>query len=154
MLAGLRRGVKNPLVLGLLVLLGVAFAFTGFELAGPVGGARGPEVAEVDGDPITAADVTRDAEQRVRQARQQNPRADMAALVAGGAAALPGPSGATALPGPSAPAGLIEDESMLSIANIDGQMRASSIRRIGQLAERHPEETLSIVRGWMSEEPS
>lgn len=91
MLAGLRRGVKNPLVLGLLVLLGLGFAITGFELAGPVSGARGPEVAEVGGEPITATEVTRDAEQRIRQAREQNPAASMADLVAqGGVEAIVG----------------------------------------------------------------
>ncbi len=51
-------------------------------------------------------------------------------------------------------AGLIEDESMMNIANIEGQMRASSLRRIAGLVEKHPEETLAIVRGWMAEEPA
>jgi flagellar M-ring protein FliF len=49
---------------------------------------------------------------------------------------------------------LLEDESMVNIAQIEGQMRASSLRRIGELAEKHPEETLSIVRRWMSQENS
>jgi len=31
-------------------------------------------------------------------------------------------------------------------------MRASSLRRITELVEKHPEETLSIVRGWMVQE--
>jgi flagellar M-ring protein FliF len=62
-----------------------------------------------------------------------------------------------ALPAPEAqgsattPA-LLEDESMVNIAQVEGQMRASSLRRIGQLVEKHPEETLSIVRGWMVQE--
>jgi flagellar M-ring protein FliF len=78
----------------------------------------------------------------------------------GGAAlaTLAGPMG-TALPAPAAQAiaagaspALIEDESMVNIAQIEGQMRASSLRRIGELVEKHPEETLSIVRGWMVQE--
>ena len=81
MLAGLRRALKNPLVLGLLALLGIAFAFTGFDLAGPVGGAGGTEVARVDGDGIPATEVAADAERRVTQARAQDPRADIAQLV-------------------------------------------------------------------------
>jgi flagellar M-ring protein FliF len=84
-----------------------------------------------------------------------------AALTAGTAnvAALPAPAGAT-LPGsgmqpalagtPAMP--LLEDESMVNIAQIEGQMRASSLRRIGELVEKHPDETLSIVRGWMVQE--
>jgi flagellar M-ring protein FliF len=73
-------------------------------------------------------------------------------------AALAGPSGG-ALPGPMAQATaadpqqpLLEDESMVNLAQIEGQMRASSLRRIGELVEKHPEETLAIVRGWMVQE--
>lgn len=47
---------------------------------------------------------------------------------------------------------LLEDESMVNIAQIEGQMRASSLRRIAQIVEKHPDETLSIVRGWMVQE--
>ncbi|HLY87368.1 MAG TPA: flagellar basal-body MS-ring/collar protein FliF [Acetobacteraceae bacterium] len=80
----------------------------------------------------------------------------------GGAfAALAGPGGMPAVAGagvPSALAGpallppLLEDESMVKIAQIEGQMRASSLRRITELVEKHPEETLAIVRGWMVQE--
>jgi flagellar M-ring protein FliF len=41
----------------------------------------------------------------------------------------------------------------LHLANVEGQLRASSIRRIAGIVEKHPEETLAIVRGWMAEEP-
>jgi flagellar M-ring protein FliF len=80
-----------------------------------------------------------------------------AMLSPGGAQpALGGPSGA-AFPGGGgiqAPGNvpLLEDESMVNIAQIEGQMRASSLRRITELADKHPDETLSIVRGWMVRE--
>jgi flagellar M-ring protein FliF len=87
-----------------------------------------------------------------------------AAALAGGSSlltALTGASAAAALPGPTtqaiaagAPPPLLEDESMVNIAQIEGQMRASSLRRISELVEKHPEETLSIVRGWMVQENS
>ena len=41
---------------------------------------------------------------------------------------------------------------MVNVAQIEGQIRASSIRRIAELAEKHPDETLTIVRGWMAQE--
>ena len=44
-----------------------------------------------------------------------------------------------------------EDESMVNIGNVDGQMRASALRRLAELVERHPEESLTIVRAWMQE---
>ena len=71
-------------------------------------------------------------------------------------AALQGGAQNTAglLGGPPAPAGLLTDESMINIGNVDGQIRASSIRRIAELVERHPDESLAIVRGWMSQEPA
>ena len=49
---------------------------------------------------------------------------------------------------------LLEDESMVRVANIEGQLRASSIRRLTDLVEKHPEDCLSIVRGWMAQEAS
>ena len=80
-----------------------------------------------------------------------------------GVPALAGPAGAQALaPALPAPAGaapggaggmaLLADESMVNVAQIEGQIRASSIRRIAELAEKHPDETLTIVRGWMAQE--
>ncbi len=81
----------------------------------------------------------------------------------GGVPALAGPGGAQALapalsgPAGSAPGGaggmaLLADESMVNVAQVEGQIRASSIRRIAELAEKHPDETLTIVRGWMAQE--
>jgi flagellar M-ring protein FliF len=66
---------------------------------------------------------------------------------------LTGPPGA-ATPGPALAAAsslVAADDDMVQLANIDGQMRASSIRRIATLVERHPEATVSIVRGWITE---
>jgi flagellar M-ring protein FliF len=56
--------------------------------------------------------------------------------------------------GVSSNAGLLQDESMVSIAQIEGQLRASSIRRVSDLADKHPDETPSILRGWMAQESS
>jgi flagellar M-ring protein FliF len=34
--------------------------------------------------------------------------------------------------------------------NIHGQLRASSIRKVTQLVDRHPDTTLGIIRAWMT----
>lgn len=47
-----------------------------------------------------------------------------------------------------------DDEAMLNLANIEGQLRTSSIRKISELVERHPDESLSIIRAWMHQEPA
>jgi flagellar M-ring protein FliF len=72
----------------------------------------------------------------------------VATLAGPARAALPAPMA----PRPGAPPPPMLDESMVNMAQIEGQMRASSLRRIGELVEKHPEETLSIVRGWMVQE--
>jgi flagellar M-ring protein FliF len=69
---------------------------------------------------------------------------------AAGVPLLAGPGGeGNPVPGANA---LLADESMVNIANIEGQLRASSIRRLGELVEKHPEESLAIVRSWMQQE--
>lgn len=83
-------------------------------------------------------------------------------LSAGSVAALGGPHGGggggppgsqAALPGSAAAvAGLLTDESMVNIAQIEGQMRASSLRKLSELVDKHPEETLTIMRGWMTQD--
>ena len=79
-----------------------------------------------------------------------NSGAALTTLAGSAAAVLPGPRAPSV--GAGMPAALLEDESMVNIAQIEGQMRASSLRRISELVEKHPEETLSIVRGWMVQE--
>ncbi|MBV9252445.1 MAG: flagellar M-ring protein FliF, partial [Acetobacteraceae bacterium] len=44
---------------------------------------------------------------------------------------------------------LLEDDSMVDVNRVEGQIRASSLRKITDLVERHPDEALTIVRGWM-----
>lgn len=47
-----------------------------------------------------------------------------------------------------------EDEDMLvSVQNVDGRVRASSLKRIGEIIDKHPEEAVTILRSWMYEEP-
>ncbi len=77
--------------------------------------------------------------------------ADGGAMEAAGPPALPG-AAPPAPPGAAGNVPLLEDESMVSMAQIEGQIRASSIRRISEMADQHPEETLSILRGWMAQE--
>ncbi len=75
---------------------------------------------------------------------------------AAGAAALPGAAGAAALPGQegamAALPGTPEGDAMVSIAMVEGQMRASSITRMQDLVDRHPDEALGVVRRWMTPE--
>jgi flagellar M-ring protein FliF len=68
-----------------------------------------------------------------------------------GAALLQAPPGVPLLAGPESEAGFADEEGLVSLGNVDGQLRASAIRRLGELVDKHPEESLSIVRAWMQE---
>jgi flagellar M-ring protein FliF len=49
---------------------------------------------------------------------------------------------------------LLTDESMISVQNIEGQLRASAMRKLTELIEQHPEASLSIMRSWMTADES
>jgi flagellar M-ring protein FliF len=79
-----------------------------------------------------------------------------AAPAGDGPALLAGPEGATGeIPGGHSGArALIQsgEGGMLKLSNIEGQIRASSIRQLVDLVDRHPDESLAIVRAWMQQE--
>jgi flagellar M-ring protein FliF len=43
-----------------------------------------------------------------------------------------------------------EEDDTLIMSNIQGQLRASSIRKVTQLVDRHPDTTLGIIRAWIA----
>ena len=54
---------------------------------------------------------------------------------------------ALALPNP----GPSEMDNRIDIARIEGQVRVSSVKSVSEFVERHPEESVSILRGWLHE---
>ncbi|MFT8242853.1 flagellar basal-body MS-ring/collar protein FliF [Roseomonas sp. BN140053] len=97
--------------------------------------------------------VARPLARQLSATLQLAPAGTLPAPGQGGPAALAGRAGGTALPGPAEPAGLLESseaEEMISIAKIEGQMRASSIARINDLIEKHPEEAMGVLRRWLT----
>jgi flagellar M-ring protein FliF len=40
---------------------------------------------------------------------------------------------------------------LIDVAQVQGQVHAQSVHRVGELAERNPNETAAIVRQWLSE---
>ena len=40
---------------------------------------------------------------------------------------------------------------MIDVAQVAGKVRASALKKIEEIVERHPEETIGIIRQWMSE---
>ncbi|HEV7229457.1 flagellar basal-body MS-ring/collar protein FliF [Brevundimonas sp.] len=83
-----------------------------------------------------------------------------AAQAAGGGAVLPAGPGVTQLQtvtvgGGGGIAGQLtgptEMEQRLDIARIEGQVKASSVRKVADFVEKHPEESTSILRSWVHE---
>lgn len=77
-----------------------------------------------------------------------------APIAAQGAAAISQSAGAQ--PGGTAqvgaappPAALPKRESMIDVSQIEGQVRESAIRKIGDVVQAHPEEAMAIVRTWL-----
>ncbi|CAK0766219.1 Flagellar M-ring protein [uncultured Gammaproteobacteria bacterium] len=68
-------------------------------------------------------------------------------------AALPPPTGALAQDLALEAAQADEElEQMIDINRVEGRVRASSLRKVGEIVEKHPEEAVAILRSWMYQE--
>lgn len=64
--------------------------------------------------------------------------------------ALAGPGGA---PIPDDGMGAEEQfDELIDIDRVEGRVKASSVKKVGEIVEKHPEEALSIIRNWMYQE--
>ena len=74
---------------------------------------------------------------------------------AGGVPALNGPAGSvetmTGASGSGADAD-DDDDAMIDLNRVEGRVRVSSLRKIGEIVDKHPSEAVSILRGWMYQE--
>jgi flagellar M-ring protein FliF len=91
--------------------------------------------------PLVRRILTPDAPQPIAAA------AANAALPGGGAAAN------AALPDLPNPGLTSHTSKMIEMAQVQGQVHAQSIAKVGELAERNPNETVAIVRQWLQDAP-
>lgn len=66
------------------------------------------------------------------------------------APALSGPGGA-----PMVDDGIPEEEQfeeLIDIDRVEGRVKASSVKKVGEIVDKHPDEALSILRNWMYQE--
>jgi flagellar M-ring protein FliF len=76
------------------------------------------------------------------------------------AALLPGQTATTSLTGPESgavaslarPSGDGRPEEMIDIDRVEGRVKASSVKLVGEIVDKHPEESLAIVRSWLHSE--
>jgi flagellar M-ring protein FliF len=66
-------------------------------------------------------------------------------------AAMPGQPAMAAPAGAVAAASVpyVEVDPRIDIARIEGQVKASSVKKVSEFVDRHPEESVSILRGWL-----
>lgn len=81
--------------------------------------------------------------------------------ISDGGGRLPGPGGRAALAGPD-PANEMgpsaselaadEIEQMIDLNKVEGRVRASSVKKIGEIVDKHPDEAVAIIRSWLYQE--
>lgn len=83
------------------------------------------------------------------------PQPALAGAGGGGAMPLPSQPRQQALAhNPGEPSALPENydsEETIDIAHIDGQVKKSSVKKVATLVEKHPDESMAILRTWMHE---
>ena len=79
------------------------------------------------------------------------------AAAAAEAARLADQSATAALAGPGGQFGMDqgadnEFEDMIDLERIEGRVKASSVKKVGEIVHKHPDEALSIIRNWLYQE--
>jgi len=57
-----------------------------------------------------------------------------------------------ALAGPTELPGQEDFEELIDIDRVEGRVKASSVKKVGEIVEKHPSEALAIIRAWMYQE--
>jgi len=121
-------------VLGLLGLILILFVLRPFLSAGKDadGGAGGQLALATQGAPAQLTGPS--------AAAQTDPASGQLIPTAPSGGALPAP-----------PPGVNEFQQQFDIAQVQGQVKASSVKKVAEIVEKHPEESLAILRNWLHE---
>ncbi len=72
---------------------------------------------------------------------------------AGARAALAAPAAQEEPEDPSSSELMAEEiEQMIDLNKVEGRVRASSVRKIGEIVDKHPDEAVAIIRSWLYQE--
>ncbi len=92
--------------------------------------------------------VVRPLVRRILAPEQAEPQAAIAAAIAEGNVKGAIAAGATAEDIKAVPS---QTAKMIDIAQVQGQVHAQSVQKVGDLADKNPNETVSIIRSWLHE---
>lgn len=48
--------------------------------------------------------------------------------------------------------GAVTNDELIDIDRVEGRVKASSVKKVGEIVDKHPDEALSIIRAWMYQE--
>jgi flagellar M-ring protein FliF len=69
---------------------------------------------------------------------------------AGSRPALAGPQMAEIEMGQTEAEGVAQEiDQMIDIGKVEGRVRASSVKKIGEIVDKHPDEAVAIIRNWL-----
>ena len=91
--------------------------------------------------------VVRPLVRRMLTPEERAPLALPAGIVGGGQEASP----ATAAMASDTPVPESQTAKMIDIAQVQGQVHAQSVQKVGELADKNPNEAVSIIRQWMND---
>ena len=87
---------------------------------------------------------------RLMEVKEEDSDAEEGALLEGGLKpALAGPAGAGTL---EQELPEYEDESLINLQSVEGKVKASSVKKVNEIIDKHPNESVAIIRGWMFQE--
>jgi flagellar M-ring protein FliF len=102
---------------------------------------------------LTLALVLRPMVLRLALAQPSLAAAGAIAVAEGAPAMVAGPDG-TMIPAPEGAARPDPEEEVMRLANVEGELRVASLRRVSDLVAAHPQETLAMMRSWIAPDDS
>jgi flagellar M-ring protein FliF len=87
----------------------------------------------------------------VSKAFESMPSGEDQLMTTEGVAQLTGPGGVP-MPMPGAAEEEEDLDELIDIDKVEGRVKASSVRKINDIVDKHPEEALAIVRTWLYQE--
>lgn len=88
---------------------------------------------------------------RLMETKEEDADDEESALLEGGMKpALAGPGGAGGTLEQELPE--YEDDNLINLKSVEGKVKASSVKKVNEIIDKHPNESIAIIRSWMFQE--
>lgn len=82
----------------------------------------------------------------------QNPALMSPGMMGGGAGGIPGIQSMNGNASEFMMSGAGDDDSLIDVQKVEGRVKASSLKKVEDIIAAYPEESVSVIRGWMAQE--